>query len=142
MPLFFVETVDEKTPLIGSSDSVTFNKDQTITIEKEKEIVHSGSHKQNGGPPPYETHQQNGGPSTEKTAPVVVAQEQPVKKKEEKKKSICYTIFYSFIVLYKGWQTFMKYRVAFAGLGLATLYMTVLGFDNITVGKNTEKLNS
>lgn len=30
----------------------------------------------------------------------------------------------------------MSYKVAFAGLGLATLYMTVLGFDNITVGKN------
>lgn len=29
----------------------------------------------------------------------------------------------------------MKYRVAYAGLALACLYMTVLGFDNITTGK-------
>lgn len=40
----------------------------------------------------------------------------------------------SFLTLIRGWKTFMKYEVAFAGLGLASLYMTVLGFDNITVG--------
>ncbi|KAL4222198.1 hypothetical protein ACF0H5_018235 [Mactra antiquata] len=40
----------------------------------------------------------------------------------------------SFAILIRGWKTFMKYDVAFAGLGLASLYMTVLGFDNITVG--------
>lgn len=28
----------------------------------------------------------------------------------------------------------MKYEVAFAGIGLSFLFMTVLGFDNITVG--------
>ena len=28
----------------------------------------------------------------------------------------------------------MKYDVAYAGIGLAFLFMTVLGFDNITVG--------
>ncbi|XP_052766066.1 solute carrier family 40 member 1-like [Mya arenaria] len=38
------------------------------------------------------------------------------------------------LILGRGWKTFMKYDVAFAGLGLATLYMTVLGFDNVTVG--------
>jgi hypothetical protein len=30
----------------------------------------------------------------------------------------------------------MKYSVALAGLALACLYMTVLGFDNITVGEH------
>ena len=43
--------------------------------------------------------------------------------------------FSGFLTLIRGWKTYMKYDVAFAGLGLATLYMTVLGFDNITVGK-------
>ncbi|XP_060081691.1 solute carrier family 40 member 1-like [Ylistrum balloti] len=43
-------------------------------------------------------------------------------------------VFKSFIILYRGWSTYMKYDVAFAGLGLSMLYMTVLGFDNITSG--------
>ena len=43
--------------------------------------------------------------------------------------------FSGILTLIRGWKTYMKYDVAFAGLGLATLYMTVLGFDNITVGR-------
>lgn len=43
--------------------------------------------------------------------------------------------FSPFITLYTGWRTFMQYDVANAGLGLAMLYLTVLGFDNITNGK-------
>lgn len=42
--------------------------------------------------------------------------------------------FSGVVVLIRGWKTYMQYNVAFAGLGLAMLYMTVLGFDNITVG--------
>ncbi|KAL4222197.1 hypothetical protein ACF0H5_018234 [Mactra antiquata] len=38
------------------------------------------------------------------------------------------------VTLLRGWKTYMKYDISFAGLGLATVYMTVLGFDNITVG--------
>ena len=30
----------------------------------------------------------------------------------------------------------MRYKVALAGLALSCLYMTVLGFDNITTGKH------
>ncbi|XP_052058185.1 solute carrier family 40 member 1-like [Mytilus californianus] len=45
-----------------------------------------------------------------------------------------YKMFKSFILLVRGWKTYMKYDVAFAGLGLASLYMTVIGFDSITVG--------
>ena len=44
-------------------------------------------------------------------------------------------VFYSFIALYTGYRTYFKYEVALAGLGLSFLYMTVLGFDNITIGK-------
>ena len=33
---------------------------------------------------------------------------------------------------YQGWLTYMKHPVRNAGLGLAFLYMTVLGFDSIT----------
>ena len=32
----------------------------------------------------------------------------------------------------QGWVTYMKHPVRNAGLGLAFLYMTVLGFDSIT----------
>ena len=44
--------------------------------------------------------------------------------------------FSGVLILIRGWKTYMKYSVAYAGLGLALLYMTVLGFDNITVGKS------
>lgn len=36
--------------------------------------------------------------------------------------------------LINGWKTYISYDVSWAGLGLALLYMTVLGFDNITTG--------
>ena len=35
---------------------------------------------------------------------------------------------------YKGWRCYASHRVRNAGLGLACLYMTVLGFDSITWG--------
>ncbi|GFR69217.1 solute carrier family 40 member 1 [Elysia marginata] len=36
--------------------------------------------------------------------------------------------------LYSGWPVYVKYTILPAGLSLACLYMTVLGFDSITVG--------
>merc|ERR1711962_375923 len=33
---------------------------------------------------------------------------------------------------YRGWVSYLRHDIAFAGLGLALLYMTVLGFDSIT----------
>ncbi|XP_035827010.1 solute carrier family 40 member 1 [Aplysia californica] len=43
----------------------------------------------------------------------------------------------SFLVLYRGFRTYMSYEVKWAGFGLACLYLTVLGFDGITVGYAT-----
>ncbi|XP_052783314.1 solute carrier family 40 member 1-like isoform X2 [Mya arenaria] len=40
----------------------------------------------------------------------------------------------SFITLRRGWRIYKNYDVAFAGLSLAALYFTVLGFHNITIG--------
>jgi len=37
-------------------------------------------------------------------------------------------------ILVSGWSTYMRHGVRNAGLGLAFLYMTVLGFDSITIG--------
>ncbi len=36
--------------------------------------------------------------------------------------------------VYRSWHLFFTHPIRNAGLGLACLYMTVLGFDNITVG--------
>ncbi|XP_052286243.1 solute carrier family 40 member 1-like isoform X2 [Dreissena polymorpha] len=60
-----------------------------------------------------------------------------VKKSPEldvKRKTVCQKMFSGILILVRGWKIYMGYQVAFAGLGLASLYMTVLGFDNITIG--------
>ena len=36
---------------------------------------------------------------------------------------------------YEGWKEYFQHSVRYAGIGLALLYMTVLGFDNITYGE-------
>ena len=62
-------------------------------------------------------------------------------KKKKEKKSAMEIIFEPFLVLYTGWRTYARQKVVFAGLALATLYMTVLGFDSITIG-GCEKTSS
>lgn len=137
---------DETTRLIGNEHTPeyekSFNNEVVIDVsckshEFDKRSFMKSDHvksfdvnKQNGGLVPNGTSKQNGGPSDNEKH---LDMEEELKK-ESSLPSCCYTTFYSFIVLHKGWQTFMKYDVAFAGMGLATLYMTVLGFDNITVG--------
>ena len=44
------------------------------------------------------------------------------------------SIFSGLQETWHGWKSFMNHPVRDAGLGLALLYMTVLGFDNITWG--------
>ncbi|PVD30146.1 hypothetical protein C0Q70_09408 [Pomacea canaliculata] len=39
-----------------------------------------------------------------------------------------------FVTLYRGWRKYIRYRVALPGMALACLYLTVLGFDSITIG--------
>ncbi|KAK7109675.1 solute carrier family 40 member 1-like [Littorina saxatilis] len=56
-----------------------------------------------------------------------------VKRSSSSECCCCGRILYQFITLYRGWRTYMRYSVALAGLALSFLYMTVLGFDNITV---------
>ena len=60
-------------------------------------------------------------------------QEQDDVKIEEKTKSKC-NPFSKLIEAFQSWVMYMKYPIRNAGLGLACLYMTVLGFDNITYG--------
>lgn len=61
---------------------------------------------------------------------------------QNEKKTCCkcgrhpfFTLLCSMIFkLVNGWQTYISYNVSWAGFGLGLLYMTVLGFDNITTG--------
>ena len=47
----------------------------------------------------------------------------------------CSLLFESFLVVPRGWKTYASQSCAFAGIGLSCLYMTVIGFDNVTSGK-------
>ena len=49
-------------------------------------------------------------------------------------KEISKGIFSSLTGSVQGWSTYFTHSTVFAGLGLAFLYMTVLGFDNVTWG--------
>lgn|SRR6218665_1728005 len=40
-----------------------------------------------------------------------------------------------FTLLVRGWRTYARQTVVYAGVSLAFLYMTVLGFDSITIGE-------
>ena len=40
---------------------------------------------------------------------------------------------------FEGWREYFGHSVRYAGIGLALLYMTVLGFDNITYGERTRR---
>ena len=55
---------------------------------------------------------------------------------ESKEKSCCRKMFEPFLVLVYGWRTYSKQSVVFASVALSFLYMTVLGFDSITIGKS------
>ncbi|VDI15685.1 solute carrier family 40 (iron-regulated transporter), member 1, partial [Mytilus galloprovincialis] len=75
---------------------------------------------------------------TEKCIKSSINEDNIIKEDNSLEKDACnqclFKMFKSFILLFRGWKTYMKYDVAFAGLGLACLYMTVIGFDSITVG--------
>ena len=44
-------------------------------------------------------------------------------------------LFTSCITLHRGWNIYRNYEIVFAGLSLASLYLTVLSFHYITTGK-------
>jgi len=53
---------------------------------------------------------------------------------EKEKRGCMKTLFEPFIVLIQGWKTYARQKVVYAGLSLAMLYMTVMGFDSVTTG--------
>lgn len=60
--------------------------------------------------------------------------EDNILKQETQNKSCLSQIFEPFLILVTGWKTYAHQSVVFAGISLACLYMTVLGFDSITLG--------
>mgnify|MGYP003573967192 CR=1 FL=1 len=73
-------------------------------------------------------------------AALPVKVEEPVNKEEgeEKARGGCcgcvHTMFGPLVMLVQGWKTYARQKVVYAGLALATLYMTVMGFDSVTCG--------
>ncbi|KAH9513331.1 hypothetical protein Btru_034644 [Bulinus truncatus] len=58
---------------------------------------------------------------------------------KSEKSPCCLKVFASFIAMYKGFRKYFSYDVMYAGLALAFLYLTVLGFDEITINYATEQ---
>lgn len=119
------EKVDEKDE--AAQEMVTLNDNQGNDLETEGQGHVANSDKV------IENTELNDSCSASGKA-VETAEVERKMKKEKKKHPVIYKMFSGLIILYRGWKTYIKYDVAFAGLGLAALYMTVLGFDNITVG--------
>lgn len=60
------------------------------------------------------------------------ANNEPVESNEQK--TCIGKVTEPFLILVRGWHTYAQQTVVFAGISLACLYMTVLGFDSITTG--------
>lgn len=54
--------------------------------------------------------------------------------KNKRRQCRCPRMFNSLERLYRGWPVYASYNVLHAGIALACLYMTVLGFDSVTIG--------
>ena len=50
-------------------------------------------------------------------------------------KGVLQMILEPFTLVYKGWPIYVRQKIVFAGMALSGLYMTVIGFDSISIGK-------
>lgn len=57
-----------------------------------------------------------------------------VKTEPPKEQGCCYQVTEPLRTLKAGWKAYYNQSIFFAGMSLAFLYMTVLGFDCITTG--------
>ncbi|XP_070565077.1 ferroportin-like isoform X3 [Ptychodera flava] len=57
-----------------------------------------------------------------------------LKEKSKREKKVLHQMFSVVLDFVNGWKVYMDHQVRFAGLGMAFLYMTVIGFDYITTG--------
>ncbi|KAK2142599.1 hypothetical protein LSH36_935g00079 [Paralvinella palmiformis] len=65
---------------------------------------------------------------------ITSAQEQQQSSRPAVKDSCLQPLCKDLLVLCTGWRVYAKQKVALAGMGLACLYMTVLGFHAVTIG--------
>lgn len=108
------------------------NEEKAITAEEDSNIVCEETTK-NSAPPGKDTAESA---KDDDTQIKPATPEKKIQKASELTGCAWFLnkMFYSFITLYRGYRTYFKYEVALAGLGLSFLYMTVLGFDSITIG--------
>jgi iron-regulated transporter 1 len=69
----------------------------------------------------------------EQEAAATEPQEEP-KKTPSMCKRILKVMFEPLLMLVMGWKTYARQKVVYASLALAALYMTVMGFDSVTIG--------
>ena len=55
--------------------------------------------------------------------------------KTSNSKGVLQMMFEPFTLVYKGWPIYVRQKIVFAGMALSGLYMTVIGFDSISIGK-------
>uniref|UniRef100_A0A0B7B8Q3 Solute carrier family 40 member n=1 Tax=Arion vulgaris TaxID=1028688 RepID=A0A0B7B8Q3_9EUPU len=115
-------TTDEKTDLLTSrsgSDKSMAPSTKTMMSSGTQETLKSK---------PEEKNQEV---KIDQTA--IDLKDQDVKKQRSCLKR-CHRLFSGVTVIIEGWRTYAGYEVMLSGVSLALLYMTVLGFDNVTIG--------
>ena len=65
-----------------------------------------------------------------------VAESEVASTNNKSTKALCSRLWRTLFTFFRGWKTYSRQSVVDPGLSLALLYMTVLGFDSITVGKS------
>lgn len=126
------EGAEEKSKmLVEMVPVVTLEKeeleDDTLSPLTEKDKSNASSTSEHSPPPDSSTSLKEETPKAEETA--------AGQKKKIKENRSCFQVaFEPFIVLVGGWRTYAKQKVVFAGMSLSCLYMTVMGFDSITLG--------
>ncbi|XP_067649629.1 ferroportin-like [Haliotis asinina] len=134
-------TKSDKAKVVSPEEEVPVANEANTDLPPDDTDDQTPSRGDNSGhsvPDAVEDDQPKASPENPETSDKSKELEEVPEKEKEEPSSCCGNclrkMFSSFVVLYKGWRTYMTYDVANAGLGLACLYMTVLGFDNITTG--------
>ncbi|XP_070542962.1 solute carrier family 40 member 1-like [Ptychodera flava] len=110
-----------------------YKKVPALAIKKDETFAERADKKHDGGDNLEEINLEDGNPQEEKLKSKD-QEDAETEEGERKKMKAVHQMFGVIINLVKGWKVYMNYQVHFAGLGLAFLYMTVLGFDSITNG--------
>ncbi|XP_067648892.1 ferroportin-like [Haliotis asinina] len=131
-------TKNDKAKAASSKETVPVENEANTVDGTEYQTPSKGDNSVHDIPDAVEDDQPKASPENPETSDKSKETEEVPKEVKQEPSSCCGNclrkMFSSFVILYNGWRTYMTYDVANAGLGLACLYMTVLGFDNITTG--------